>query len=454
MPVTEGKQRAERGRSHQSNRRTARRNRVVCSSRPARAGYRTRPTSAMRTTSRRASASPGGRPTPRISSIRSGFGIYYDQTLLNAHLNARLNPPFRITQLIVNPGTATINTHLQRVAVADAAGRLVHEAELPGSLRSTSGTSATQFTPLSQSLIDVAYVGTRGKDLSRFRRINQPAPGQPPPFPQFQPTLQEIDNSAESKYDALQLKVEKRGARDLNFVIVLHVVAVPRQRDVLRVEHLGRHGGAGSAQPRGRVGRLPVQHRPPIRHERRLPSAVRRGPRAPDDRGAQRDLRQLGRQRHPHAAERPSVHRDARRAAERHRADGRLRPARPGRRSVHRPVQWRRTPRASRRPRSTRCRTGSTRAPSWPRPGASAPRRAATFEGPRFDNLDLSLLREFSLGGDAQRLRLEVQIFNLFNTPLYNLPVGQLRLAQPSRKSSRRTPDRRGRCRSASSTSF
>ena len=51
----------------------------------------------------------------------------------------------------------------------------------------------------------------------------------------------------------------------------------------------------------------------------------------------------------------------------------------------------------------------------------TAPRGA--FEGPRFDNLDLSLLREIPLGGNAQRLRLEFQIFNVFNTPLYNLPV-------------------------------
>ena len=62
-------------------------------------------------------------------------------------------------------------------------------------------------------LIDVAYVGNRGVNLARFRRINQPAPGQPTPLPQFQPTLQTIDNSAESNYKALQLKVEKRSAR-------------------------------------------------------------------------------------------------------------------------------------------------------------------------------------------------------------------------------------------------
>ena len=57
----------------------------------------------------------------------------------------------------------------------------------------------------------------------------------------------------------------------------------------------------------------------------------------------------------------------------------------------------------------------------------TAPRGA--FEGPRFDNLDLSLLREFSLGGNAQRLRLEFQIFNAVQHAAVQLAGGQLRLA-------------------------
>ena len=55
-------------------------------------------------------------------------------------------------------------------------------------------------------------------DLARFRRINQPQPGQPVPYPQFQPTLQTIDNSASSRYDALQLKAERRTGFGLNLL--------------------------------------------------------------------------------------------------------------------------------------------------------------------------------------------------------------------------------------------
>ena len=186
--------------------------------------------------------------------IRSGFGIYYDQTLLNAHLNARLNPPFRITQLIVNPGTATINSIFNEAPSQTPPGGSYMNLNYidPSQHQWNVG---TQFAPSSQSVIDVAYVGSRGKDLSRFHRINQPAPGQATPFPQFQPTLQEIDNTAESKYDALQLKFEKPPCARPEHGDVLHVVAMPRQRDVLRLEHVGRHGGAGSTQLRRRVGR-------------------------------------------------------------------------------------------------------------------------------------------------------------------------------------------------------
>jgi hypothetical protein len=43
--------------------------------------------------------------------------------------------------------------------------------------------------------------------------------------------------------------------------------------------------------------------------------------------------------------------------------------------------------------------------------------------GPRLDNLDLSLLREIPFSGVARRLRVELQVFNVFNAAHYNLPV-------------------------------
>src|SRR5205814_5474783 len=70
-------------------------------------------------------------------------------------------------------------------------------------------------------------------------------------------------------------------------------------------------------------------------------------------------------------------------------------------------------------------------AANWFNPCAfkAAPGRFGTaprgnLVGPRFDNLDLSILRELPLGSAARRLRLELQMFNVFNRAHYNLPVG------------------------------
>jgi hypothetical protein len=43
--------------------------------------------------------------------------------------------------------------------------------------------------------------------------------------------------------------------------------------------------------------------------------------------------------------------------------------------------------------------------------------------GQRFDNLDVSLLRDLPLSGNARRLRVELQLFNVLNIDHYNLPV-------------------------------
>ncbi len=78
--------------------------------------------------------------------------------------------------------------------------------------------AGTQFTAIGNVLFDMSYVGSRGVKLARFHRINQPAPGQPVPSPQFLATLQTVDNTADSKYNSLQLRVEKRSARNLNLL--------------------------------------------------------------------------------------------------------------------------------------------------------------------------------------------------------------------------------------------
>ncbi len=150
--------------------------------------------------------------------IRAAYGIFYDVTLLNAQLEARLNPPFRITNLIVNPtNTATIQNIFNQPASLTPPGgtymalhyRDPYEQEYNFNM---------QFQPANGWLLDTGYVGNRGLKLTSFRRVDQPLPGQPIPFPQFQPTLTIIDNSGDSYYNSLQVKVEKSTSHGFTFL--------------------------------------------------------------------------------------------------------------------------------------------------------------------------------------------------------------------------------------------
>ena len=382
--------------------------------------------------------------------IRSGFGIYYDQTLLNAHLNARLNPPFRITQLIVNPGTATINTIFNEAPSQTPPGGSFMNLNYqdPSQHQWNVG---TQFAPFSQSVIDVAYVGTRGKDLSRFHRINQPAPGQAPPFPQFQPTLQEIDNTAESKYDALQLKFESRRARDLNMVTSY---TWSRCLDNGTFFGSSTSGGTVAQDPRNFDAewgdcQYNTDHRFVTNVVYRLPF------------GAGREHLTSGvlsaifgnwdvsgiltlQSGHPFTVTR-GVPQSGTVPV------GRLRPARSGRRSVCAgPVAANPTCVAP---------TEVHTVQNWFNPCAfmAAPGRFGTAPRGAFDGTALRQPRSLAAARDSagwQRAATAPRVPDLQRVQHAALqPAGrQLRLAGLLARSSRRTPDRRGKCRSASST--
>jgi hypothetical protein len=353
--------------------------------------------------------------------IRSGYGIYYDQTLLNAHLNARLNPPFRITQLIVNPGTADINTIFNEPPSQTPPGGSYMALHYKDPYQHQWNVG-TQFTPIPRVLLDVAYVGTRGKLLARFHRINQPAPGQPAPFPQFQSTLQEINNTAESKYDALQLKVERRGVNDLNIVS-----AYTWSRCVDNGSFFGSStsGGTVAQDPHNLDAewgdcQYNTDHRFVTNVVYRLPF------------GAGRDHLTSGllsaifgnwdvsgiltvQSGHPFTVTRGVPQSGTVPTGGSDRPD-----------IVGDPFQ------AGPVPANPTCvaPTEIHTVQNWFNPCAfvAAPSRFGNaprgrFEGPRYDNLDMSLLREIPFGAGAQALRIEFQVFNVFNKEHYNLPI-------------------------------
>jgi hypothetical protein len=354
--------------------------------------------------------------------VRSGYGIYYDTLLLNAQLNARLNPPFRITQVIVNPGTANIQTIFNEAASQTPPGGTFMSLNFKDSYQEQWNVG-TQFIPVSKLLLDVSYVGSRGVNLPRFLRINQPAPGQPVPLPQFQPTLQTIDNSASSHYNALQVKAEKRSGSGLN---LLSSYTWSRCIDNGSFFGSGASGGTVPQDPRNLgaeegLCQYNTDHRFVTNVVYRLPFGSGRQKLTGGILSAllgNWDVSgiltlQTG---HPLTVTRGVPQSGTVPTG------GSDRPDMVGDPNVAGPVAG-----------NPGCvaPTEIHTALNWFNPCAymAAPGRFGTAPrgnliGPRFDNLDVSLLREIPLPGDARRLRVELQMFNVLNTAHYNLPVG------------------------------
>lgn len=151
--------------------------------------------------------------------VRSAYGIFFDIVPLNANLEARLNPPFRNTLTITNTtGTATIQSIVNQPPGAIGStgsfmDRNFHDAYMQD------WNLDTQYQIKKSLMVDVNYVGTRGDDLPGNININQPNVGDPSPYPQFGYSLTDIRNALYSTYESLQVKGEERATNGLTFIL-------------------------------------------------------------------------------------------------------------------------------------------------------------------------------------------------------------------------------------------
>jgi hypothetical protein len=151
--------------------------------------------------------------------IRSAFGMFYDIVPLNANLNARFNPPFRNTLTITNPnGSATIQTILNQPAAAIGSTGTYMDRNFHDSYMEDWNLD-TQYQFWKNTMLDVNYVGTRGVGLPGNTNINQPNVGGPIPYPQFGYSLVDIKNDLFSTYHSLQVKGEKHSSNGLSFIL-------------------------------------------------------------------------------------------------------------------------------------------------------------------------------------------------------------------------------------------
>lgn len=164
--------------------------------------------------------------------VRSGYGIFYDQTFGDVYLQKASNPPF------VKVGLGTLPDALPLIltgALSVGTGAVIQNAFVPpavGPLFPVTSPFEINFKDAfiqqwafdiqrefpGSWLVDIGYVGTRGLHLPRETDPNQiiPASGARvyPNFSQFSYT----ESSGSSSYHSLQLKAEKHFSRGLTFI--------------------------------------------------------------------------------------------------------------------------------------------------------------------------------------------------------------------------------------------
>lgn len=183
--------------------------------------------------------------TPRLI-LRSGFGIFYGGEENGPYSNPSqgFNPPFFVTQAFNQP-----------CGFSDANPASVNDCTIPGlrflsqgfpassltdpntpqlftldpNLRTPYVTQwhlSTQYQLPSDTLFEVSYAGSKGTKLYAFLNGNQADPSAVPgadfasrrPIPTIDSAISLFNSSANSEYNALQVRTEKRFSKGLSFL--------------------------------------------------------------------------------------------------------------------------------------------------------------------------------------------------------------------------------------------
>ena len=151
--------------------------------------------------------------------IRAGYGVYYDQSPLAPGEALYFNAPFFDFNLFFSlPGLPlTLNNPFPAFfpfPLPDSALAIQRDLRT-GSMQHWSVNVQQQLGR--SRVLEVAYVGSKGKNLLSARDINQPAPSVLPPGLPFVPRpnpffddITELESRASSRYDSLQVRLQQR----------------------------------------------------------------------------------------------------------------------------------------------------------------------------------------------------------------------------------------------------
>ncbi|MGA2610767.1 MAG: TonB-dependent receptor [Terriglobia bacterium] len=149
--------------------------------------------------------------------VRSAYGIFYDENILNLNILPRFNPPFvDISALVNSTGTSVIQNILSQQGQPEPQANFVSRNFRDAYMQDWNVDLQYEVQP--NWMIDLAYVGTRGTHLPATRDMNELNPfTQATPYQQFGSILV-VEPRANSIYNALQFRSEKRVRQGLAFL--------------------------------------------------------------------------------------------------------------------------------------------------------------------------------------------------------------------------------------------
>ena len=129
--------------------------------------------------------------------VRSAYGIFYDENILNLDILPRFNPPFVSISASAqsNPPSFVIQDILSQPGMPEPQANFVSPQFRDAYMQDWNLDLQYEVQP--NWMIDLAYVGTKGTHLPATRNMNQQDPfTQGYPYPQFGP---EVDSGGGAK---------------------------------------------------------------------------------------------------------------------------------------------------------------------------------------------------------------------------------------------------------------